>query len=369
MADEIDTEIIEQPEVAETPAPEANADPLDAIINKALDGETTDDAEQGDDRTRDEKGRFAKKDSEAETAPADGTSEQPAVSTSTEQPPNAQAEPISEGHFRGWSPEQREAFGKLPPEAQKIALDVVKSRDSFYGEKLEQWQRFGQATEPLVNAVKPHVDRIRQVTDDPSAYVKQVLDVDYRLQFAPYAEKVQLLGQLAKSIGVPFAAPQADPFADPTSLGGEAYPVIHDLRTQLAQVQSQLGAYKQQHESYLSQQASSQITSFAAQKNADGTPKYPHFELVKGAMGQLMNSGQVKSLDEAYAAAVKPIQDAVAADLAARQRAADEAQKAAVAKARKALPVRSSGIAPGGKTQTRGLDAVLNSALDAAGIQ
>ena len=247
--------------------------------------------------------------------------------------------------------------------------DVVGRRDAYYGERLTKWHEFGEATAPLVNAVRPHIDHIRQKTDDPAAYVKAVLDVDYRLQYAPYHEKVQLLSQLANQIGVPFATPQADPLADPVRPGGEAYPLIHDLRTELASLKSQLGTFQQQRSNFESQQVSSQIASFAAAKNADGSPKYPHYERVKGYMGQLMQSGQASTLEDAYTAAVKPINDLVASELAARQKAADEAQKAAIAKAKRALPVRTSGIAPGGRTKSAGLDAMISSALDGAGIQ
>lgn len=365
MADNVDDLELDRVDTqAEAPA-EAKSS-LDDILSAAIDGAETDDTAEA--RARDEKGRFAATNTEAEAAP-EGTPAEPVVSAqSTETAQNAQAETVSEGHFRGWSPEQREAFQKLPPEAQKIALDVVKAKDSFYGDKLNEWKQFGEATAPLVNAVKPHIDRIRTVTDDPSAYVKTVLDIDYRLQFAPYAEKVQLLTQLAKNVGVQIAAPQADPFADPLSPNGEAYPVIHDLRSELAQLKQQLGSYQHQQQYQQSQQVTSQIAQFQSSTNADGTPKYPHFERVKGIMGQLMSQGHANTLEEAYNASVKPINDAVAQELAARQKAAEAAQQAAVAKAKKALPIRSSGIAPGGKTKSVGLDALLSQALDAHGI-
>lgn len=353
----------------EAPAQDTKGKSLDDVISKALDGGEPEEP-AGESRQRDERGRFAPKtDSEAEAAPDEGTSAKPAVVTSTEQPQDAKAEPVSDGHFRGWSPEQKEAFQKLPPEAQKVALDVVQQKDRFYGDKLNEWQRFGEATAPLVNVVKPHLQHIRTKTDNPSEYVKNVLDVDYRLQYAPYAEKVQLLGKLAQSIGVPFAAPQTDAFADPLSPGGEAYPVIHDLRTELAQLKAQVAGYEHQQSTHQSQQVSSQIALFGEAKNADGSPKHPWFNEVKGVMGQLIASGQARTLEEAYAVAEKPITERFARELAARQQAAAQAQAASIAKAKKAAPVRTSAIAPGGKTSSRGLDAVLSSALDSAGFQ
>ncbi len=371
MADEIELDdadllpIEDAPDEAAPEVAEGKSSSLDDVISKALNGDEGDADAQA--RARDEKGRFAAKtESEANPAP-EGTSEAaPVVSTATVQ--NAQPE-ISEGHFRGWTPEQRETFGKLPPEAQKTVLDVVKSRDAFYTEKLTDYDYALKATTPLVHAVQPHLDRIRTVTNDPSAYVAHILDVDHRLKFAPYAEKVQLFAELAKTVGIPFSPPQPDVFADPLSQGGEAYPVIHDLKNQVAQQQLELNRFRQHTETFRQQQTDAQIYHFANEKAPDGNQKYPLFEQVKMAMGQLLDKGQANDLADAYAKAVKPIEDAITARAAAQAKTAEDARKAALEKARKARPTVSSGVAPGGRTRSGGLDSILNATLDRAGIQ
>lgn len=365
MADEIELDDADLLPV-EDDAPEAKSS-LDEAIAKAMDSDSEEAPTDG--RARDANGRFVPKtESEAATAPDTGTSEA-APSVSTEPVQNAQPEPVSEGHFRGWSPEQRQAFQALPPEAQKIALDVVKGRDAYYSERITEYDQAVKTVAPLVNAVQPHLDRIRTVTDDPSAYVAHVLNIDHRLQFAPYAEKVELLTQLAQKIGVPFQSPQPDPFTDPLQPGGEVYPVVHDLKSQLQQLQHQVHQYQNQGLAAQQQQVSATIQAFASEKAPDGQPKYPHFERVKAVMGQLLDKGEVTTLADAYTKAVQPINDAVQAELAARQKAADAAQKAALEKAKKARPVRSTGMSPGGQTRSTGLDAVLNSALESAGLQ
>lgn len=367
MADDIEIDDADLLPVADEPAAEEpKSSSLDDAINAALDSTDSEDAPT-DGRARDASGRFAAKtESEADAAP-DGTSDVAPV-VSTEPVQNAQPDPVSEGHFRGWSPEQRQKFQSLPPEAQTLALDVVKGRDSYYSERLTEYDQAVKAISPLVNAVQPHIDRIRTITDDPSEYVRAVLDVDHRLQFAPYAEKVQLFAQLAKNIGLPFTSPQADPFADPMQPGGEGYPVVHDLRTQLQQVQHQLAQYRSQNESAQQHQTSQHIQAFASEKAPDGQPKYPHFERVRVHMGQMIDRGEATNLQDAYARAVQPINDAVSAEIAARQKAANDAQKAAVEKAKKARSVRSTGMSPGGTTRSAGIDAVLNSAMDRAGL-
>lgn len=369
MADEIELDEADLLPIEGEEAPVAKQT-LDDVISQALDGAETAEDAPSDGRTRDEKGRFAPKtESEVAAAPDDGTSESKPPVASTEQPDqNAKPEPVSEGHFRGWSPEQREAFGKLPPEAQKTVLDVVKGRDQFYGERVAEYDHALKAVSPLVNAIRPHVGRIQQATNDIPAYVAHVLDIDHKLKFAPYAEKVQLFAQLADKIGVPFSPPQPDVFADPLSVGGEAYPIVHDLRNQVTQLESRLRQYESRTETTQQEQTNSHIRSFAAMTNADGTPAHPYFETVKGTMGQLIESGRANSLEEAYAIAVKPIEDAIAQRVASTTRQTQAASQAALEKARRAMPIKKTGMVPGGKTKGGGLDSIISGALDQAGF-
>ncbi len=372
MADPMDVSADEIPALDDTPdTPVTEARPsLDDVISKALDEA---ESEPSGDRARDEKGRFAPKageptPSEAGEAPPEGTSETAPVVASTAPKPEAQPE-ISEGHFRGWAPEQVQQFKALPPEAQKIALDVVQGRDRFYSERIAEYEQAVNAARPLVNALQPHEHRIRQVTPDPAAYVAHVLDMDHRLQFAPYAEKVQLFAQLAQQIGVPFAPPEPDPFADPMSPMGQAYPVVHDLTNKVSLLEAKLQAYEAQTSYVEQQKLASTIHAFSSQTNADGSPKYPHFNEVRATMGQLLKEGKANTMEDAYSIAVKPIEDRISQEITRRLSAADAAKQAALSKARKAAPVRTNGVAPGGVTKAGGLDAIISAALDQAGIQ
>lgn len=371
MADEIEIDDADLQPIEGEEAP-VERQSLDDVISNALDSaeEPADPKSeaQPSDRTRDEKGRFAAKtDSEAAPAPEAGTSEPSQVPSTEQPPPNAQPD-VSEGHFRGWTPEQRTAFNALPPEAQKTVLDVVKGRDQFYTEKLSDYDQAFKAVSPLVNAVKPHLSRIEQVTNDPSRYVQHVLDIDYRLQFAPYAEKVQLLSELAKNVGVSISIPQPDAFSDPTGLNGEAYPVIHDLRNQITQLTAQVQGFQRHSESAQQQHTASLVRSFTSQTNPDGSPKYPLFEQVKSTMGQLLDGNKAATMEEAYALAVKPIEDAIAQRVAAQTRATQAASQAALEKAKRAQPVKKTGMTPGGTTKGGGIDAIISGALDQAGF-
>lgn len=342
---------------------------LDDIIDSALGADEAAPAEAGEGRARDEKGRFAPKTSDvAEALQPEPSKAAPPVESTEPKPQTAQPDATSEGQFRGWKPEERDAFGKLPPEAQKVVLDVVKGRDAFYSQRLTELDQAVKATTPMVTAVQPHMPRIRALGATPDQYVAHVLDMDHRLQFAPYQEKLELFTQLAQNIGIPFVPPTPDPFADPMQPGSETYPVIHDLRTKVSTLEAQLNQYRASSEATQQQQTVSLVSSFASETNPDGTPKRPHFDLVRHTMGQLLAAGRANTLEDAYAMAAKPIEDELAKRTAHLAKQAESARLQAIEKAKRVRPVKTSGAMPNGRTSRSGLDAILSESLDRAGI-
>jgi hypothetical protein len=85
-------------------------------------------------------------------------------------------------------------------------------------------------------------------------------------------------------------------------------------------------------------------------------------------MGQLMANGQASTMEDAYDKATEPIRAAVAAELGSRSKQAEESNKAALEKAKKAAPVRSSGTAPNGSAKGKGLDAILSESMAQHGM-
>lgn len=317
---------------------------------------------------RDDKGRFAPKAPKPEVggevlAAAEPPAQETAA-TETAKP----APQWTDGHFTGWKPEQRERFAALPPEVQQLVMDRQTETSAFFQRKLSETTDQFKAAEPLLKAAQDVEPFARSIGTTPHDLVRNYAAIDYNLRYAPYAEKVKLLGQIAQSYGIPFAQPEIDQFADPLQPNGQAYPVIHDLRSQVQKLQSELAGYKQQTTAYQDAQLHSRIDAFAKATNADGSPKYPFFDVVRPAMGQLISSGKAASMEDAYALAAKPLEQRLAAEAAAKQAAAQEAQAAVVARAKKAAPVRSSGAQPNGKTKGTSLDDILNQSLAQHGM-
>jgi len=346
---------------------------LDDVISKALDGQAADDApsQAPDGRVRDANGRFVSRETTeggtdapvAEAVP-EKTAEAPADATSTP----ADAPKWTDGHFAGWKPEQRERFNALPPDVQELVMARQAESQAYFQRKLAEEGDFRKQAEPLYKAAQEIEPFARSIGFQPHELMRNYAAIDQQLRYAPYAQKVKLLGEIAQSYGIPFAQPEVDPYADPLQPNGQAYPIVHDLQTQVQQLQAQLQTYQHQHQSLTQQRVTSEIEAFASTKAADGSPQYPYFEVVKASMGQLLADGKANTLAEAYQLATKPLEDRIAADLAAKQKAAQQKQAEIVARAKKAAPVRASGVAPGGQTKGGGLDNVLNSALAAHGL-
>lgn len=360
---------------AENEADKVDDVSLDDVISKALDSQAAEpapaDDAPSDGRVRDATGRFVSRETTeggpdapaAEVAP-EKTATEPGVT------PEAKVDgpKWTDGHFAGWKPEQRERFNALPPDVQELVMARQTENQAFYQRKLAEEGEFRKQAEPLYKAAQEVEPFAKSIGVTPGELMRNYAAIDQQLRYAPYAQKVKLLGEIAQSYGIPFAQPEPDPYADPLQPNGQAYPVIHDLQSQIRQLQAQVQTYQQQHTSLSQQQVTSQIEDFASAKGADGTPLYPHFDVVKASMGQLLAAGQASTLQEAYQLAAKPLEDRISAALEARTKAAQQKQAEAVARAKKAAPVRSSGMSPGGTTKGGGLDAILNQALSSRGL-
>lgn len=356
------------------PEPETeSAGGVDAAIEKALAGYDDDEPEQRQGQPRDPvTKRFVAK----EAAPEDPATEPEASVESesevTETDAQKEAKAVSEGHFRGWSPEERAAFAKLAPEAQEFVLSRQRAVDANYQRRTQEFQSYRTAVEPLVDVYRKHNDHLAHVAQEinatPQEVVSNILATEAVLRYGTFAQKVQTLQRMAQEYGVPLSASEPDMLADPVQMGGEHYPVIHDLRQQVQNLTRELTSYKRQNEEFSSRQVSSQIESFGRATDAQGQPLHPHFEAVRGTMGQLLSSGQATSLEDAYAKAVEPINKAIADGLARQKAQAAEQQRQALEKAKRVQPVRVSGMTPGGQTKARGLDAILDEALTQSGM-
>lgn len=345
--------------------PAVEGDALDHAIQAAMaDPVDTSDADNDDDsaadqRARDERGRFAAKEPAAEAPEGSADAAKPADVQAEPEVQPAQAQPI-ELPAR-WTAEQKAEISKLPPEAQRIVADRYREMEGDYTRKTQEIAEFRRHAEPLLQAVQPFQQYLTQIGTNPAQAVQALFSAEYNLRTGTPEQKVQALAKVASDYGIDLAAMSR----------GEGYqpdPLVNQLHQRNQALEARLNQIEQFNQQSINEQLASQVQAFQSAKNADGTAQYPHFERVRGVMSQLFASGQAQTLADAYEIAVKPINDAVAAELSARQANADKRRADEIAKAKKVNPVRSNGTAPNGATKAKGLDAILGEALDQHGI-
>jgi hypothetical protein len=358
-------------ETGDLPSSEPVATDLDTIISQAYDTSVPDEAPvEGEtaaetaERIRDERGRFAPK------TPASETSEEGAIDDATQPEITTEAEPATVQPIEPparWSEADKQKFAALPREAQEILLERVKATDADYTRKTQEIAEVRKQAEPLLAAVQPHEEYLNaiapQIGVHPAQLVGQVIGFERVLRLGTPEQKAEVLQDIAGSYGIDLraiATGEAQPAPDP---------VINQLRQTVATLQQELGQIKSTTEAEHSRQVSSQIESFASAQDANGQPKYPHFNVVRAAMGQLLANGEASTMEDAYALAAKPIEDRIAAALSAKAQEAEKQRQVALDKAKRAAPVRSMGSQPNGAvTAGADLDAILSQSIAKAGL-
>lgn len=348
---------------ADVPAAPAPADkaPKDAKplslrdeIKKSVETIRTEDARRARDAST---GQFVKNEAGAAEKPATEKVQEPVQKEAQGDTPKVFAPPP------GYSPETKAFLATLPPD-HPIKRDIEKREGEVsngfkqYSDKAKQYDAIDQVIAPVRSTFQQ-----AGITNDADA-IKALLG--WEAGFRNPATRAQSFRSLAQQYGFDLStlvpsSPSGSPSAA-QDIPDQLRPVID----QFGQVSQQVQQVASRVESWEQQQAAREINAFAS--------KHPHFEAVRGQMGQLMNAGMVQpgDLEGAYQMAIK-INPEISARIAEEERAkTEEAAKAAAAeKARKAAaaavspptrsPVGPSGPAPTGKNSGGVRDSILSS--------
>jgi hypothetical protein len=328
----------------------------------------TETAEAKAQRERDERGRFKAKSEEIATPAALEAPAEPVASTELPtQDAKPEAPKVSEGHFRGWSPDQRAQFDTLPPEAQDVVLALKRDTDSFYTRKLEEAAQTKKQLEPVAQLLNETADVFAAQGMSPVQAIQGYANIERALTYGTLQEKLDLLGAIAKQYGIPFAPQQQVDQLDPYEY--QKFQMLHDRDAEIQKVKAENARIARENNEFKQQQLAQQVETFSRATLPDGSAKYPLFETVKPSMGALLASGRATTLEQAYELASQPIQQAIEAREAKARADAERSRLESVERAKRAAPVKASSAQPSGRTSApKGIDAVLNSALDQMGL-
>ena len=220
-------------------------------------------------------------------------------------------------------------------ESLKLA-EYSNQRESEYKKGVSTYKQEADNAKVLVEAIAPFVPEMQAQNISPAAWINNLGRAHMILSKAPYEQKVELFHRLARDYGIQLGESVAPVQQDPQS---------YALNQQLAALQSEV----QQVRGWREREEQSRLMA-EIQKVSSNAEKFPHFEVVREDMAQLLERGLAQDLETAYAKAVRMNDEVFKLEqerlLAQVKKEASKAQQVAKAKAAAVSPksVTPSGV-------------------------
>ena len=292
--------------------------------------------------------------------------DQPESENSEENPDNTEAaENSTESKLaapKNWSDDVKKTFATLPQESQEFMIKRDKEMTSDYTKKTQDLAEQRKNIEALDKVLQPARQTIHATGISEPEYISRLLNADNALRTNPK----MALRQLAQGYGIDLSSleNESESWNDPD-------PQYAQLLQQNQHIMSELNQFKQQNMQSTVAQTEQTVEQFSAKTDAEGKLTHPHFDKVRVKMGNLIDAGEAKGLDDAYTKAIRLDDDlyeeAIKASRLSVKKQEDNKRKAAVDKARKVKP-SSSANPPKGSVKATDLDSLLMTSIEGAGF-
>jgi len=277
---------------------ESRRDMIEAALDQAEEGtleapaekeiEVNDDPIEAENeaQARDEQGRFTEKD-------------EPESSTPDEEEPE---EPIEEvKRPTTWKKEYRDVWDKMqegkPLDREEFAkfAEYANQREAEYKRGVSAYKAEADNARQLTEALGPFIPELQAQNIHPVAWINNLGRAHMVLSKAPYQEKVQMFHRLAQDYGIQL---NQDGIQMPEQQYVDPYQqqLMQQLQATQQQVQ-QLSAIRDQEENARLNQEINRVSS--------DKERFPHFEMVREDMAQLLERGLAQNLETAYSKAVR----------------------------------------------------------------
>ena len=299
-------------------------EPSEEIVEKIQEPEETivEEVEEEPQVERDENGRFVAKDEvEVEETPEEIVEEVKKPTTWKKEYVDVW-EKMKEG-----KPLDKEEFVKF--------AEYANQREAEYKRGVSAYKAEADNARQLTEAIGPFIPELQAQNIHPVAWINNLGRAHMVLSKAPHQEKVQMFHRLAQDYGIQLnqngiQMPEQQ-YVDPYQ-----QQLMQQLQATQQQVQ-QLSAIREQEENARLNQEISRVSS--------DRERFPHFEMVREDMAQLLERGLAQDLESAYAKAVRMNDEAYKLEteklLKTTNMQASKAQQVAKAKATAVSP-RSS---------------------------
>jgi hypothetical protein len=326
-------------EMLEAALEQAEEGTLEAPIEKEI--EINDDpiqAENASEETsveesdnRDEKGRFKSK-AEESNSETDSAEEPDLVGQANDVPDEEVKRPTT------WKKEYVEVWEKMqsgkPLDKAEFAkfAEYANQREAEYKKGVSAYKAEADNARVLTEAIGPFIPELQAQGIHPAAWINNLGRAHVMLTKAPYEQKVQMFHRLAQDYGIQLNS-------DSLQMPEQAYvdPYQQQLMQQLQATQQQV----QQLSAIREQEENARMTQEINRVSSD-KERFPHFEMVREDMAQLLERGLAPNLETAYAKAVRMNDEAYKLEqeklLKSASTQASKAQQVAKAKATAVSP-------------------------------
>jgi len=285
--------------------------------------------------------------SNAEESPKEEISvandKEPAENFSSNEPTESYEEPQEKpvGRPSTWKKEYVTIWDKMEAGEQISKEDFTKfaeyanQRESEYKKGVSTYKAEADRAKSYENAIAPYAQDLQRRNIQPTQYIENLVRAEQILSNAPYQQKVQVFQKLAADYGIQLNGGQV------TQL--DSY--TQQLMNQLNQVNQEVSSIKGRFAQEENQRLMGEI-----ERVRSDVEKFPHFDVVREEMAQLLELGKAQDLETAYKKAVRMNDDVWALEqdrlLKDARQAATKAQQVQKAKAAAVSPKSTT---PSGK--------------------
>jgi hypothetical protein len=271
---------------------------LEAAMNEAeneVEHEEVQSEEPQDEPARNEKGQFVAEDEAVaeEESPTD-------IAENADEPEQLEEQPESSDIPKPttWKKDLLPLWDKiakgevLTKDESKKHLEYLNQRENEFKKGVSVYKAEAERAKALEEAINPFVPELQAQGIHPAAWINNLGRAHMILSKAPYEQKVQMFHRLAQDYGVNLN--QSTEPQQPV----DAY--TQQLMQQLNQVNQEVSTIKGRFEQEEQARLSNEIERVRSNRE-----RFPHFDMVREEMAQLLERGNAQDLETAYAKAVR----------------------------------------------------------------
>lgn len=180
----------------------------------------------------------------------------------------------------------------LTKDESKKHLEYLNQRENEFKKGVSVYKAEAERAKALEEAINPFVPELQSQGIHPAAWINNLGRAHMILSKAPYEQKVQMFHRLAQDYGVNLN--QSTEPQQPV----DAY--TQQLMQQLNQVNQEVSTIKGRFEQEEQTRLSNEIERVRSNRE-----RFPHFDMVREEMAQLLELGKAQDLETAYAKAVR----------------------------------------------------------------